>query len=77
MRDAQLSARAQQMKVVDPLHLRVVGIDDLPVEDVLRERNLAREKAQWLERFAAAAQAQLARVPALDVGPLDPLHVPV
>jgi len=50
---AQLAAGAQQVQVVHALDLGVVGVDDLPVEHVLRERDLAPEKFERLQRLAA------------------------
>src|SRR5205823_9073412 len=75
MGDAQLATRAQQMEVVDALDLRVVGVDDLPVEDVLRERNLARQGLQRFDSLRSSAKVDRALVPTLDVLPIDALYL--
>jgi len=68
---AQLSSRAQQVQIVDPLDLGIVGIDDLPVEDVLRQRDLVGEEPEGLERFDAPAQARTGFVASGHVVPIE------
>ena len=75
VRHAQLAARAQQMEIVDALDLGVVGVDDLPVEHVLRERDLVAEQFQRLERFAVSLEPRLARFARRHVRPLDALDL--
>jgi len=68
----ELAACPQEVQVVDPLHLGVVGVDDLAVEDVLGERDLAGVELERAERLRAAPQPQRAGIPFLHVGPFDP-----
>ncbi|HYY51940.1 MAG TPA: hypothetical protein VE755_03655 [Myxococcales bacterium] len=75
MRHAQLSPRAQQVQIVDPLDLRVVGIDDLAVEDVLRQRDLVGEEVERLQRLDALAQARSRIVAGGDVYPIEAADV--
>ncbi len=72
VRHAQLASRAKQVQVVDALHLGVVGVEDLPVEDVLRERNFVAHQLQRLERIGAALERRAVRSALDDVAPLDP-----
>jgi hypothetical protein len=71
--DAQLAAGAEQVQIVHALDFGVVGVDDLPVENVLGERHLLGRQVQFAQRLFAPLEHHPARVALRDVLPLDAL----
>ena len=67
----QLAVLVLELEVVDPDHAAAVGVDDLLVEHVARQPDLAVDVRVWLERRCGDVEAELTTLPGADGPPVD------